>query len=346
MLHRYGGIRDPSPGHHAEDSIVRYCGSLTLSPIMVLFGLGSVFVKNLILAVLLVCISIPVFGQAGAPRTDHVLISPYEGSVIRRKNVLEFDEYNAFTGMDETGKEPTGLALEGTITKILYTKPKDRSILEVFRNYEDALAEAGAEVLYTCNQDKLECVERYAGPTLQKFSDLQSISNLAGRYLLAKIQQDQQIAYVAIAVGQNFTDIHVIEVTGMDLGMAMLDAAALGKGLDQLGYVIVEGIYFDTDMATLQDQSATALQEVSTLLNARPNLKVYVVGHTDSQGNFAHNQTLSHNRARAVVQELAESYGVNRDRMEGHGVGPLSPQANNNDDNGRAKNRRVVLVVQ
>jgi len=313
---------------------------------MITFASWSLFVRNPVSAALLICISLPVFGQAQPPRTDHPLISPYEGSVIKRKDVNEFGEYNAFTGMDEVGDEPTGLALEGTVTKIIYSKPKDRSILEVFRNYEDALAVAGAEVLYTCNQEKFECVERYAGPTLQKFSDLQSISNLAGRYLLAKIQQDQQTAYVAIAVGQSFTDVHVIEVKGMDVGMVMLDAAALGKGLDQLGYVIVEGIYFDTDKATLQDQSATALQEVSALLNARPDLKVYVVGHTDSQGSFAHNQALSHNRARAVVQELAENYGVNRDRMEGHGVGPLAPQANNNNDNGRAKNRRVVLVVQ
>ena len=56
--------------------------------------------------------------------------------------------------MDESGKEPTGIALEGKVTKILYTTPNERSILEVFRNYENAIAQAGAEVLYTCNQEK------------------------------------------------------------------------------------------------------------------------------------------------------------------------------------------------
>jgi outer membrane protein OmpA-like peptidoglycan-associated protein len=70
------------------------------------------------------------------------------------------------------------------------------------------------------------------------------------------------------------------------------------------------------------------------------------VGHTDSQGSFAHNQTLSENRARAVVAELATNYGISRERMEGHGVGPLAPQASNRDDGGRAKNRRVVLVAR
>lgn len=302
--------------------------------------------KNSVLIAFLLCLALPAFGQARAPLTDHPLISPYEGSVIRRKDVKEFDEYSAFTGMDESGKEPAGLALEGKVTKIIYTKPKDRSILEVFRNYENALAQTGAEVLYSCNQDKLECVARYAGPTLQKFSDIQSVSNLKGRYLLARIEEDEQTAYVAIAVGVGFTDIHVIEVKKMDVGMVTLNAAALGKGLDARGYVIVEGIYFDTDRATLQAQSTAALEEMAKLLNARPDLDVYVVGHTDLQGSLGHNQALSQDRAQAVVEALAANHGVGRARMEGHGVGPLAPQASNSTDSGRARNRRVVLVAR
>ena len=118
------------------------------------------------------------------PLTDHALISAYEGSTMRRKKVIEFDEYTAFTGMDESGKAPTGLTLEGRITTMLYDRPKERSILEVFRNYELALSNAGAEVLYRCDQAKGECAKRYAGPTLQKYSGIMSVSNLAGRYAL------------------------------------------------------------------------------------------------------------------------------------------------------------------
>lgn len=302
--------------------------------------------KNLLLIVILPCLMIPCVSSAREPLTDHSLISPYAGSTITRKKVQEFDEYNAFTGMDKSGKQPTGLALEGKITKIIYRKPKDRSILEVFRNYQNAVKQAGAEILFTCNQAKMECAGRYAGPTLQKYSDIHSISNLKGRYLLARIKQGGNTAYVAIAVGQTFTDIHVVEVKGMDVGMVSLDAAALGKGLDSQGFVIVEGIYFDTGKATLQVNSAAALKEVSKLLAARPALKVYVVGHTDMQGGFSQNRTLSERRAKAVVTELVSNYGVDRGRMEGYGVGPLAPQATNNNDSGRAMNRRVVLVAR
>lgn len=307
--------------------------------------MGTTMNKKLLLLAA-VLFSYSAFAQGKAPLTDHPLVSPYEGSDLRRKDVKEFDEYSAFTGMDESGKNTTSLSLEGRVTKIFYTKPKDRSILEVFRNYEAAIKQAGATILYTCNQEKRECVERYAGPTLQKLSGLHAMSNLKGRYLLAQIDEGDSTAYVAIVVGQTFTDVHVIEVKKMDEGMVSLDATALGKGLDARGYVIVEGIYFDTDKATLKPESGPALAELAKLLGERPDLSVWVVGHTDSSGTFAHNKALSESRAQAVVDELATNYSIARQRMEGHGVGPLAPQASNRDDSGRARNRRVVLVAR
>lgn len=139
---------------------------------------------------------------------------------------------------------------------------------------------------------------------MQKYSDIHSISNLKGRYLLSRFSRDKDTAYLAIAVGQTFTDIHVIEVKKMDVGMVSLDAEALWKGLDTHGFVIVEGIYFDTDKASLKASSTPVLVEISKMLNARPALKVYVVGHTDMQGSFAHNLDLSERRAKAVVTSL------------------------------------------
>ena len=95
--------------------------------------------KRIILLIALSVLMIDANAQGRADLTDHPLVSPYEGSDLRRKDVKEFDEYNAFMGTDESGKEPTGLALEGRVTRLFYTKPKDRSILEVFRNYETAV---------------------------------------------------------------------------------------------------------------------------------------------------------------------------------------------------------------
>lgn len=280
------------------------------------------------------------------PRTDHPLISSYEGSKIRRKDVKDFDEYTAFTGMDDSGKETTGIPLQGKVTKILYSLPKDRSILEIFSNYEMAMKNAGAEILYTCDQKKRECAKQYAGPTLQKAAGLQGVMNTSGRYLLARIEEGEHTAYVALTVGQVVSDIHVVEVKNMEADKVVIDAAALGNALDAKGYVVVEGIFFETDKADLKPTSADALFEMAELFATRPDLNVYIVGHTDSQGSFDHNMSLSVQRAQSVSKILIEQHDIKAGRMKAYGVGPLAPTSTNNSDVGRAQNRRVVLVAR
>jgi OOP family OmpA-OmpF porin len=278
--------------------------------------------------------------------TDHLLLKPYEGSAIRHKNVQKFDEYSAFFGMDQTGEQPVELELKGKITKLIYSNPKERSIFEIFQNYHMALEQGGAKILYQCNQKKYECAKRYAGPTFQKLSDIHSITNLVGRYLLAKIENAGHTAVIAVAIGEQFTDIHIIEITQMDKGMVTLDANALGSGLDADGYVIVHGIYFDTDKASIQTKSKTALVQVVELLSSRPEMNIYIVGHSDMQGSFKHNIELSKKRANSVLEELATQYGITRSRMDAQGLGPLAPEASNKDEQGRSMNRRVVIVVR
>lgn len=278
--------------------------------------------------------------------SDHVLVTPYEGSTLRRKNVQEFDQYNAFLGMDETSEIPLGLKLEGKVSKFYYSHPKERSIFEIFENYKQALTQGGAKILYQCDQKKYECAKNYAGPTLQKHSGINSISNLVGSYLVAKFEKSEQVAYIAIGVGQQFTDIHVIEMTQMDKGMASLDASALANGLDANGYVIVKGIYFDTNLATIRENSNEALAQVAKLMESRPEMKIYIVGHTDMQGAFDFNMELSKLRADSVLESLANSFNISKERMIAQGLGPLSPEASNAVEEGRSKNRRVVIVVR
>ncbi len=234
--------------------------------------------------------------------------------------------------------------LEGKVTKLYYSQPRDRSIYEIFENYKQALENGGASILYQCDQKKYECAKSYAGPTLQKFSGINSISNLVGSYLLARLESAGKVTYIAIAVGQQFTDVHVIELTEMDEGMVTLDATALASGIDANGYVIVKGIYFDTNKAMIKKSSNKALEQVAKLLSERPEMKIYIVGHTDMQGAFDFNMQLSQQRAVAVMNTLAEQFSVSPERMQAHGLGPLSPQATNATEVGRSQNRRVVIV--
>ena len=70
-----------------------------------------------------------------------------------------------------------------------------------------------------------------------------------------------------------------------------------------------------------------------------------VVGHTDSVGPEAFNQTLSERRAQSVADYLADEGGVRREVMRVSGRGEAEPMADNNTDEGRRLNRRVVIEV-
>ena len=94
----------------------------------------------------------------------------------------------------------------------------------------------------------------------------------------------------------------------------------------------------------MKPESKPALDEVAKLLKADPALRLWVVGHTDSVGKVDDNMRLAQARGEAVVAELVKSYGIAAGRLKGYGVGPLAPVAGNDDEAGRAKNRRVDLV--
>jgi outer membrane protein OmpA-like peptidoglycan-associated protein len=132
----------------------------------------------------------------------------------------------------------------------------------------------------------------------------------------------------------------------MDSGLVTVNANALAEGLDRDGHIAVYAILFDTGRATLRPESDAALREIAALLRNRPSLRLHVVGHTDSTGNFDSNMQLSVGRAQAVVAALVSSHGVAAVRLRAHGVGPLTPVATNATEDGKQLNRRVELVAQ
>jgi len=95
----------------------------------------------------------------------------------------------------------------------------------------------------------------------------------------------------------------VVAVVG-EIANKMVDAAAMAKGLGDKGHIALYGIYFDTDKAAIKPESRPTLDEIAKLLNGQPTLSVFIVGHTDSQGSFEHNMTLSRQRAEAVAAAL------------------------------------------
>ncbi len=109
------------------------------------------------------------------------------------------------------------------------------------------------------------------------------------------------------------------------------------------GKFITYGITFDVGKATIKPESMGEINRIVQLMTENPDLKFSVEGHTDSTGNPTSNQTLSEQRSQAIVTKLVE-LGIAQDRLTAVGKGQNSPIADNNTDEGRAKNRRVEFV--
>lgn len=285
-----------------------------------------------------------------ADENDPPLFNRYPGSEVmgNAPSTREFDEFTLVTGKVKGEMQyERSVNLEGKVFEAQYFFPENRSEMEIFRNYEDALKKAGFQTLFSCKNE--QCGEGRIQGWGQGAGFDPSYEN---RYLAAKLSRPQGDVYVAIALTQQrgttfgTQRIAVIQVKPMQGGMVVVDAKALQEEIARTGHVAVYGILFDTGKADVKPESDAALKEVQKLMAADPKLKLHVVGHTDNVGMLESNMDLSKRRAVAVVDVLVKKYGVVAARLRADGVGPLVPVVSNGTDEGRAKNRRVELVEQ
>jgi outer membrane protein OmpA-like peptidoglycan-associated protein len=109
------------------------------------------------------------------------------------------------------------------------------------------------------------------------------------------------------------------------------------------GKIIVNGIRFDVNKATIKPESNGAINEIFELMQKQPELNFSVEGHTDSDGDVAINQKLSEERAKAVMDRLI-SMGIPSSRLKSVGWGESKPIGENGTPEGKANNRRVEFV--
>jgi len=300
---------------------------------------------------------------------DHPLLSRFEGAKLVGYDVKQFDETMLPAGKHYITKD--GLAahdktvqLEGKVTRIAYNFPRERSSLEVLRNYQSALERAGLKTLFTCAKDA--CGQKFGvfwyerrlsdgfvqgSGTYAPFIDGRSDM----RFLLAGgTRPDGSALHVGVFVFAPVKNqdgglyLEIVEGKPMETGKvtANLNAAEMAKGIVNEGRVAVYGVYFDTGKAELKPDSKPALAEMAKMLQQEPKMKVFVVGHTDNQGVPAQNLALSQQRADAVVKALAEGYKIDPKRLSAKGMAAYAPLASNRAEDGRQKNRRVELVEQ
>lgn len=103
-------------------------------------------------------------------------------------------------------------------------------------------------------------------------------------------------------------------------------------------------VQFETGSAVIRPESYAVLDDILKSAVVAEGLKLGVYGHTDNVGNGEANLKLSNERAASVVAYL-QAKGLAANRLESKGFGSTKPEANNNTAEGRAKNRRVQIVL-
>jgi OmpA-OmpF porin, OOP family len=104
------------------------------------------------------------------------------------------------------------------------------------------------------------------------------------------------------------------------------------------------GILFDVNSATIKPESYGSLKDIADVLQDNANVRVKIVGHTDSDGDAGLNMTLSKKRAEAVKSALESEFKIDASRLETDGKGASDPVASNSTAEGKAQNRRVEFV--
>jgi outer membrane protein OmpA-like peptidoglycan-associated protein len=254
--------------------------------------------------------------QPGAK--DPAPFSRMPGFYISRLDEVQFDHVTFKTSGDATQD------VEGKHVTVYYSAKDGVTLpsgLQVVRNYEAA-------------------ARRLGGKTLTQYEDG------GAQFLVLKLVTGTSELWAQVSGASNgMYTVELVEKQAMAQDV-VADASSLSVSLTESGKAAVYGISFDTDKAEIKPESKPSLVEIAKLLKGAPQLKLYVVGHTDNAGPFEHNVKLSGARAAAVVSALTGQHGVGAARLTPFGVGPTSPAASNASEAGRAKNRRVELVAQ
>ncbi|MGE5353054.1 MAG: OmpA family protein [Acidobacteriota bacterium] len=110
------------------------------------------------------------------------------------------------------------------------------------------------------------------------------------------------------------------------------------------GKLVTRGITFDSGSDKIKPESYGTLKEIAGILKENSDIKVKIVGHTDSDGQDGANLELSKRRSVSVKNALSQEFGIDSSRMDTDGKGESEPVSENTTPSGKANNRRVEFI--
>ncbi|WP_434927136.1 DUF4892 domain-containing protein [Shewanella sp. HL-SH2] len=276
---------------------------------------------------------------------DHPMLTRIPGAYIDEYQQVEFGETSLVTGILD--KQHQVKTYQGRITDIGYTLPRGYSEFEVDANYQNALKQLGFI-------EQFSCLAKACGKTSQLYNHMKLLKSNgmddSQRYRLYQLQRPQgNVQVMTFVIGYNnglSAEIRIIEQTDLNDKRVAIDLEGLTNKLAETGHVALEGLIFKFDSDELEAETIDVIKVVAQYLQSHPKQQFYVIGHTDDQGSQAYNYTLSEKRAAAVKSILQQQFSIPESQLEAKGIGEYAPVANNLNEAGRHKNRRVELVLR
>ncbi|MDB6063410.1 MAG: OmpA/MotB [Verrucomicrobiaceae bacterium] len=294
---------------------------------------------------------------------DHPLLSRYPDTHIIEYRFSEYDELEVRTAksFNDHGFKHPSKKLEGKLTTIEYQSNTNAPFTQVLRNFGEGLKKAGFKELFSCDgQDT--CGPLFVThamletPIHSNFRDYPTSTDSTNGsrygYWSGSLTRSTGDVAVTVLIGEDGkyrekVDIivDIVESKPMENNLVVVNPQFLSDSIVRDGKAVLNGILFDTDKATIKTESSAALKAIADYMEQNKTSKVFIVGHTDTTGDFQHNTGLSQQRAQAVVDTLSSTYKIDKSRLRAAGVGPVSPAASNSTEEGKAKNRRVEMVL-
>lgn len=298
------------------------------------------------LALFLVMLAAPV----GA--VDLALPEGAERTAVRQTNT---DRYLAPVGPFAAGQVPF-IAVEGIIQRSAWRLPAaEMTPFQILKPMRTRLEAAGYEVVLDCDSkvcggfDFRFAVEVLPTPNMY-------VNIRAYHYLTALVAgQDgapQEVVTLLASTSAEAAYVQIIQagqVSTTPTPRAAPKRAEVRGNLAQLllsqGHAVLSDLVFESGSADLDVGGFASLEALAKFLKARPDIKVALVGHTDSVGSLSGNIALSKRRAQSVRRRIIQKFDLPAAQIEAEGMGYLSPVASNLKSEGREENRRVEVVI-
>ena len=138
-------------------------------------------------------------------------------------------------------------------------------------------------------------------------------------------------------------DYNVIEIPTLGPNEVYNDVNIIIQYEEESSFKLSD-LHFESAKSIIKADSYAVLDELVNFMKLKPELKIEIGGHTDSEGSDISNLTLSQERAEAVRAYLIKK-GISANRMKAKGYGETKPIAENDSAAGRALNRRTEIIV-